>query len=149
MGSYWFLSERISIWSARVDQYKEKLDGASPEQAAKRMMELKRAAVRTQLQRFHDQLGSFIDRRLAKDIPVEEYTQYGNAAHDAFTDTYTYVRNNLGIAYVSRLTDGQNQSPKTWPQGISADHNQLISNLTIYRNNLETLIKSDAWEPRL
>lgn len=149
-GSYLLLTERLAIMSARVEQYKDKLDGASPEQAAKQIIQLKRANVRIQLQRFHDQLGAYIDQRLPINISTADYKKYADEANDAFTDTHTYITNNLGVSYAAPFTERSAADvKKTWPQGISAEHNELISNLTIYRKNLENLIKSDAWEPRL
>ena len=102
--------------------------------------------IRDQLQTFYIKGGALLGRHIVKGAPASEVDQYAQDYKAWAEETETWIRTNLGDAAAARFSDIGSGFNFNWDRAANPQHSSIINLLTRYRENLMTLIKSNAWD---
>jgi hypothetical protein len=106
-----------------------------------------RTSLRIKLRNFYTDGNQFAYGTLPKDISSDDFKIFSDQYTSWAFGTAAWIKENMGEDAESRFTDISSGAPTPhWNRAVNQEHNDIINKTIRLRQNLETLIQSDAWD---
>ena len=95
-----------------------------------------------QLKKFYSESGILLSRTVTND---DDYARLESDARTFYHTTRAWIAENMEQSSLRRFEDTRIRVPYRHPRPRDDNHQNLLNALSIYHQNLQALIDSDAW----
>jgi hypothetical protein len=106
----------------------------------------RQAMIKGKLHQLFVEIGPLIDRQMPKDIPPDEFQKYMDDVQAWVNKSANWIRQNMGEAARAKFLDRTGMMGMSYSLAVNPQHNTIIQNLSRFRQNVNDLIQSNAWE---
>jgi hypothetical protein len=104
-----------------------------------------RSATKAQLRNFYAELGAMSETLLAPNPDL--FPKFKQQSDDALNQMVEWIRQNMAEGAVSRFLDRSGMTYDfRFSNAFNETHNMMLTHYTRFRQNLLSLIESDAWD---
>ena len=136
----------VCFFSASFAVWRKERETIEDQQRQIQELGNKRKLKIAKLRDYYIEVDQFIRARFKEDGNEDEINDYVKKANDWIGSAHVWVKENLGKSAAAKLTDTSQIYAASICGVYNQRHSSVILNMEKYKENISTLIESDAWD---